>query len=584
MEIKENNTHFSALWRSISKLWTGHKLPICITAAVLALCLTVSAGTALALKEKPEYIPITDSSVPAGETAESFSEPSVISESSEETVAPEPIASTVSESSACVPESSAAVSSETKKPAAENTSVKKEQTSSTANKPIAVGYKYNSNSDIDDNVFLDALIYTGYNINKHRSDGKMWQYILAAHKRGLGYLSNITYAGGSSGYETANGKPDIKYFEKHGLVCASYVTYVYFNYLPNVAGIDTSALPKPARSISANDWYTALKQWESKGYSRRISFTASKTSSGFINFKASENIPIGSIIVCCDAKNRSDYGSHVSIYAGYKNNYHWITHVGNANGPEFCAVERLHFGPDPQWPIAVFTTPNNIRMSALLEVNVTDGSGKPVSGANFTLKNSKSGAVLNLGASNGKAIVKDGLSYGDYTLSYTVPAGYTAESTTKDLKLTTANNSKNTVNITLLAIPPAPAENSETQSASDKTDSSSVIPSIGNSETESASIVSSDTVETASAGEASADSSVNTPVEISSETEAVSENNPSISQPSESNSKTETPSQSNPSISEHSESGSEAETASENNSDNTASTASYGLSTQTEQQ
>ena len=335
---------------------------------------------------------------------------------------------------------------------------KKEQPASSAQTATTGGYKYNSNSDIDDNIFLDALIYTGYNINKHRADGRMWQYILAANKRGLGYLSNITYGGGSSGYETSGGKPDIKYFEKHGLVCASYVTYVYFNYLPNVAGIDTSALPKPARSTLANDWYLALKQWVNKGYSRKISFTASKTSAGFVNFKPSEKIPIGSIVVFCDSRNRSDYGSHVAIYAGYKNNYNWLFHVGNKNGPEFCAVERMNFGHDPQWPIAVITPPENIRMSAMLEVTVTDNSGKPVSGASVSLKNSKTGTVIDLGMSGGKALTKEGLTYDDYTLSFTVPAGYTAESTVKALKLTTANNSKNTVNITLTAIPPTPSE------------------------------------------------------------------------------------------------------------------------------
>lgn len=446
MEVKENKTHISALLSKLSGLWAGHKIPICITAAVAALCVTVSAGTVLALRKKPESQPKSDSLISDSESAESVFESAAEIEETEVSSAQESVASVNSESSK-------PVSSAPKK-----ATPKKEQPASSAQTATTGGYKYNSNSDIDDNIFLDALIYTGYNINKHRADGRMWQYILAANKRGLGYLSNITYGGGSSGYETSQGKPDIKYFEKHGLVCASYVTYVYFNYLPNVAGIDTSALPKPARSTSANDWYLALKQWVSKGYSRKISFTASKTSAGFVNFKPSEKIPIGSIVVFCDSRNRSDYGSHVAIYAGYKNNYNWIFHVGNKNGPEFCAVERMNFGHDPQWPIAVITPPENIRMSAMLEVTVTDNSGKPVSGASVSLKNSKTGTVIDLGMSGGKALTKEGLTYGDYTLSFTVPAGYNAESTVKTLKLTTANNSKNTVNITLTAIPPVPSE------------------------------------------------------------------------------------------------------------------------------
>ena len=84
------------------------------------------------------------------------------------------------------------------------------------------------------------------------------------------------------------------------------------------------------------------------------------TNAGFIDFSTEEEIPIGSIIAFCDSRNKSDYCSHVVIYAGYENDYHWVYHVGNENGPEFCSVQRMHFGPDPQWPIAVITTPDMV--------------------------------------------------------------------------------------------------------------------------------------------------------------------------------------------------------------------------------
>ncbi len=231
----------------------------------------------------------------------------------------------------------------------------------------AIMKAYNEGLDMEDNPFWDSLVYTGYNIEKHYSDGLMWHYVLAAHKRGKGWLSDITYAGGSSGYETTKeGLPDIGFFEDHGLVCASYVTYVYFNYLPNVAGIDTSVLTKPEKSYSANDWYIAAKDWVEQGYSETIDFEASLTNAGFIDFDTLEEMPVGSIIAFCDSRNKSDHCSHVVIYAGYENNYHWVYHVGNENGPEFCSVERMHFGPDPQWPIAVITTPDFV-MEALTE-------------------------------------------------------------------------------------------------------------------------------------------------------------------------------------------------------------------------
>ena len=228
--------------------------------------------------------------------------------------------------------------------------------------------EYNAQLDMEDNPFWDSLVYTGYNIEKHYADGLMWHYVLAANKRGKGWLSNITYAGGSLGYETTeDGLPDIAFFEKHGLVCASYVSYVYFNYLPNVAGIDTSVLTKPEQSYSANDWYIAAKDWVEQGYSKKIDFEASLTSAGFIDFEALEEMPVGTIIAFCDSRNKSDYCSHVVIYAGYENDYHWVYHVGNENGPEFCSVERMHFGPDPQWPIGVISTPDFV-MEAIMEL------------------------------------------------------------------------------------------------------------------------------------------------------------------------------------------------------------------------
>ncbi len=231
--------------------------------------------------------------------------------------------------------------------------------------------KFNYNSDMtpDSNVFLDALEYTGYQLDVQRNSGVMWgsfgNYVLCSQKKGLGWLSDITYDdyGRASGYETdENGKPNISYFENTGLVCASYVTYVYFNYLPNVAGIDTSSLARPNSSVLANDWYIAGKEWVDAGLSKYIDFSA--TDGGSINndiqLTLDEDIPIGSLIVLCDWYDRSDWCSHICIYAGKMNGYHWVTHVGNENGPEFCAIERMNRKPHPQWPIAIITPPSNI--------------------------------------------------------------------------------------------------------------------------------------------------------------------------------------------------------------------------------
>lgn len=307
------------------------------------------------------------------------------------------------------------------------------------------GFDFNTNLDIEDNVFLDSMVYTGYNLEKHRKDGLMWVYILSAQKKGKGWLSKISYDydGGTSGYEVnAEGKPDIAYFEKHDLVCASYVTYVYFNYLPNIAGIDTSMLTKPTNPTLANDWYKASLDWVKKGYSYEIEFDAYRNGGGEIQFKPKEEIPIGSIILCNNMNNKSsNWACHVSIYAGYKNGYHWVYHVGNDNGPEFCAMERFCYGPDPVWPLAVISTPTNIRFSASLEVEVKDAGGAPVVGAEVTVKNNANGTEKVIGTTdaNGK-VTADKLEYTEYTVI--------CGSVSQTVSLTPQNNSLNKITLT----------------------------------------------------------------------------------------------------------------------------------------
>lgn len=177
--------------------------------------------------------------------------------------------------------------------------------------------------NIENNIYLDALTYTGYNMQKHRDDGLMWTYVLSAEKKGKGWLSDITYGNGSTGLETTEeGLPNLEHFEMGGFVCASFATYVYFNYLPNVAGVDTSSLAIPDHTPSANSFYEAAKQWLADGYTTNIGFDVSETSEGIV-FEPHEEIPIGSILVFHDyyqpGKTTAD---HITIYVGEKNGYH----------------------------------------------------------------------------------------------------------------------------------------------------------------------------------------------------------------------------------------------------------------------
>jgi hypothetical protein len=333
----------------------------------------------------------------------------------------------------------------------ESSKVSKPKSTTVKGNPVG-DLGYNTNLNIEDNVFMDALIYTGYNMKKHRADGNMWVYILSECKRGLGYLSNITYGGGSSGLETTpDGKPDIRAFERGGLVCASFATYVYFNYLPNVAGIDTSMLKKPERTYNAHSFYTAAKDWIAKGQAHTIGFTVSRDGAGYIHFKEDEEIPIGSIIVFEDDRKHDGMGSHITVYGGYKNGHHWVYQVGTSNGPEMCAIERMLFGPDPQWPLKVIV-PNAIRMSAYAKVTATDQKGDPVKGVQVTLKNKENGKSTTITTDKQGAGEKDGLAYGKYQLTVKAPKGYTYTATKKQVELTPKNNSENEIVITLKKI------------------------------------------------------------------------------------------------------------------------------------
>ena len=104
-----------------------------------------------------------------------------------------------------------------------------------------------------------------------------------------------------------------------------------------------------------------------------------------------------------------------------------------------CAIERMWYGPDPQWPLMVVSTPSNIRFSAALEVTVKDADGKPMANVETSIGTTNASGV----------VLKEGLNYGNYNLTYTIPKGYYADKNSASLNLTTKNNSLNKVSVTL---------------------------------------------------------------------------------------------------------------------------------------
>ncbi|MBR4073753.1 MAG: hypothetical protein IKK24_07400, partial [Clostridia bacterium] len=245
----------------------SHKIPTAVISLFLALIIVVISIFIASDKKSDKITEKPSSSVLLQEETDSvISE--IESEPSSSEVSSEVISSEVSSSKPV----SSVVNSSSKKPSSSSSKVN--SSSNSSNKVTNTKFNYNTNSDIENNVFLDSLVYTGYNLKKHRSDGLMWVYILASQKRAKGWLSKIGYGGGCTGYETnSKGLPDISRFERGGLVCASFVTYVYFNYLPNVAGIDTSALAKPDDPHLAHSWYNAAKKWVKNGQAKYIKYS-----------------------------------------------------------------------------------------------------------------------------------------------------------------------------------------------------------------------------------------------------------------------------------------------------------------------
>ena len=277
-----------------------------------------------------------------------------------------------------------------------------------------------------DNVYLDALAYTGYQVQAQKNDGTIYK---TYGSRASAYGSNISYGLTKYGTETVTKSgtatglaPDIAGFESSGLCCASYVSYVYYNYLPNIAGINTSDVAKPSNPRSASSYNTAANAWVNAGTARRISFTQSSNGD---NFNSSEEIPIGSLIIF---KHIPTGGiAHVAIYAGYYNGIHFVTHVGNDRGPEFSTIVGMSKGDYPEAVVQV-VAPQFVEESGMIEVYKKDPNGKNLSGAYFLATNTETGEEYGIGPtnSNGYACTQEDLPYGTYKIVETVfPTDYT---------------------------------------------------------------------------------------------------------------------------------------------------------------
>ena len=275
------------------------------------------------------------------------------------------------------------------------------------------------------NIYLDALTYTGYKTDVQKADGSIFKTYSGNAPASV--RSGIGYGTGPSGLETVaadnkTGKaPDIAKFKNGGLCCASYVSYVYYNYLPNIARMDVSKIPQPANPRSPISYNSAVENWVRSGGARRIAFTQ-----GTNSFTPSEEIPIGSLIIF-KHKTTGEI-AHLALYAGYYAGKHFVTHVGNERGPEISTVEGMSKGNYPE-VVTQVVVPKIGEPLGTISVHKTDENGKPLAGAKFKVtmaEHPEYSFLINPTDENGNAKMNMGLPYGKYILTeIEFPEGYT---------------------------------------------------------------------------------------------------------------------------------------------------------------
>ena len=138
-----------------------------------------------------------------------------------------------------------------------------------------------------DNVFLDALEYTGYKVQAQKDDGTIFKKYSGG---ATAYLSKISYGLNKYGTETvaksgtATGlAPDIAGFESSGLCCASFVSYVYYN-CPTLRALTPAA--QPVHTICAPQRHTTLLQMHGSVPERHAASASARMRTAIISFPA----------------------------------------------------------------------------------------------------------------------------------------------------------------------------------------------------------------------------------------------------------------------------------------------------------
>lgn len=307
-----------------------------------------------------------------------------------------------------------------------------------------------------DNTILRALEYTGYDVQRQKDNGQLYIYEYIASRLKTNdpqVLSDISYWESGScpnGDETVadsstpTGRaPNISYFEKNGLVCASFATYYLCNYLPNVEGIDTSVVYNKAKEMGASGNYyylTTVGLWK-----RTLDALANESGSGVTKYTdedtAYDNLVPGDVVIF--GKSSGEL-THVAIYAGAYNLYsgggynngvkHFMIHVGNSRGPEISVIEWMSTstGSKASDPVGFYHLDfNDVQTEGFIEINKKDPSGNALAGATFKATHQGTNTSYVIGPTNASGYAISGpLPMGKYTVVESVfPTGYQASGT-----------------------------------------------------------------------------------------------------------------------------------------------------------
>lgn len=242
--------------------------------------------------------------------------------------------------------------------------------------------------------------------------------------------------------------PWVSGFQENGLVCAGYIAYYVYGYLPHIEGVNLGHFEEYKDIYDYNK--QSVKYWY---YTLQLASNANNTDYSKVQrlYNApfeTESVPPeetlktfrpGDIIVTggmWEDTGKERY-SHCAIYAGYYDGHHWVIQSSDScyTGPHIYPFDEFMKGGDfksPSHVVGVYRlnfVPKEVYQEGSIQVYKTDPNGKALAGAQFLVTNTETGDYYTLGPTdaNGYAKTQDMLPFGTYTVKETVfPTGYKA--------------------------------------------------------------------------------------------------------------------------------------------------------------